>query len=27
LNFPHVGQAFVIQREYTDKKTGKNSCG
>jgi predicted transposase YbfD/YdcC len=26
LNFPHVGQAFVIQREFTDKKTGKNSC-
>jgi predicted transposase YbfD/YdcC len=21
LNFPHVGQAFVIQRESTDKKT------
>ncbi len=26
LNFPHVGQAFVIQRESTDKKTGKYSC-
>jgi len=26
LNFPHAGQAFVIQREFTDKKTGKNSC-
>jgi len=26
LNFPHVGQAFVIQREFTDKKTGKDSC-
>ena len=26
LNFPHVGQAFVIQREFTDKKTGKYSC-
>jgi hypothetical protein len=26
LNFPHVGQAFVIQREFTDKKTGKSSC-
>ena len=26
LNFPHVGQAFVIQREFTDKKTGKFSC-
>jgi predicted transposase YbfD/YdcC len=26
LNFPHVGQAFVIHREYTDKKTGKFSC-
>ena len=25
LNFPHVGQAFVIQREFTDKKTGKSS--
>ena len=26
LNFPHVGQAFVVQREFTDKKTGENSC-
>jgi predicted transposase YbfD/YdcC len=26
LNFPHVGQAFVIQREFTNKKTGKYSC-
>ena len=26
LNFPHLGQAFVIQREFTDKKTGKYSC-
>jgi predicted transposase YbfD/YdcC len=26
LNFPHVRQAFVIQREFTDKKTGENSC-
>jgi predicted transposase YbfD/YdcC len=26
LNFPHVAQAFVIQREFTDKKTGENSC-
>ena len=26
LNFPHVGQAFVIQREFTHKKTGKHSC-
>ncbi len=26
LNFPHVGQAFVVQREFTDKKTGKESC-
>ena len=26
LNFPHVGQAFVIQREFTDKKTGKVTC-
>ena len=25
LNFPHVGQAFLIQRESTDKKTGKYS--
>jgi predicted transposase YbfD/YdcC len=26
LNFPHVGQAFVVQRKVTDKKTGKESC-
>ena len=26
LNFPHVGQAFVVQREFTEKKTGKYSC-
>jgi predicted transposase YbfD/YdcC len=26
LNFPHVGQSFVIQREFTDKKTGNHSC-
>ena len=26
LNFPHVRQAFVIQRESTDKKSGKYSC-
>jgi len=25
LNFPHVGQAFVIERHCTDKKTGKYS--
>jgi len=26
LNFPHVGQAFLIQRESTNKKTGEYSC-
>jgi predicted transposase YbfD/YdcC len=26
LNFPHVGQAFVIERHSTDKKTGEHSC-
>jgi len=26
LNFPHVGQAFLIQREATDKKTARCSC-
>jgi predicted transposase YbfD/YdcC len=26
LDFPHIGQAFVIQRESTDKKSGKYSC-
>jgi predicted transposase YbfD/YdcC len=25
LNFPHVGQAFVIERESINKKTGKHS--
>jgi len=25
LNFPHVGQAFVIERERIEKKTGKSS--
>jgi predicted transposase YbfD/YdcC len=25
LNFPHIGQAFVIQRESTEKKTGESS--
>ena len=25
LNFPHVGQAFVVERESTDKKSGKYS--
>ena len=24
LNFPHVGQAFLIQRESTDKKSGES---
>jgi predicted transposase YbfD/YdcC len=26
LNFPHVQQAFLIQRESTKKKTGEYSC-
>jgi len=26
LDFPHVGQAFVIERHCTDKKSGKCSC-
>jgi len=26
LNFPHVEQAFLIQREFTDKKSGEYSC-
>jgi len=26
LNFPHVGQSFVVQREFTEKKTGHYSC-
>ena len=25
LNFPYVGQAFVVERESIDKKTGKHS--
>ncbi len=25
LDFPHVGQAFVIERHFTDKKSGKRS--
>jgi hypothetical protein len=25
LNFPHVGQAFVIERHSIDKKTGESS--
>ena len=25
LNFPHVGQAFVIERHTTNKKTGKST--
>jgi predicted transposase YbfD/YdcC len=25
LNFPHVRQAFLIQREFTDKKSGESS--
>jgi predicted transposase YbfD/YdcC len=25
VNFPHVGQAFVIERQSTEKKTGKQS--
>lgn len=25
LDFPHIGQAFVIEREFTNKKTGKQS--
>jgi len=25
LDFPHVGQAFVIERHRTDKKSGKSS--
>ncbi len=27
LDFPHIGQAFVIQREITNKKSGEYSCG
>ena len=26
LDFPHIGQAFVIERESTNKKTGEYSC-
>ena len=26
LDFPHVGQAFVVERHRTDKKSGKYSC-
>jgi predicted transposase YbfD/YdcC len=26
LDFPHVEQAFVVQREFVDKKTGSHSC-
>jgi predicted transposase YbfD/YdcC len=26
LDFPHVGQAFLIERHSTEKKTGKDSC-
>jgi predicted transposase YbfD/YdcC len=26
LDFPHVGQAFVIERHCTDKKSGKCTC-
>jgi predicted transposase YbfD/YdcC len=26
INFPYVGQAFIIERETTNKKTGKTSC-
>jgi len=26
LDFPHVGQAFVVEREAIDKKTGRHSC-
>jgi predicted transposase YbfD/YdcC len=26
LNFPHVAQAFVIERHCMDKRTGKHSC-
>lgn len=26
LDFPHVGQVFVIERHCTDKKSGKTSC-
>lgn len=26
LNFPHVGQAFAIERQFINKKTGESSC-
>lgn len=26
LDFPHVGQAFAIERQFINKKSGKNSC-
>ena len=26
VDFPHVAQAFVVERHATDKKTGKDSC-
>jgi predicted transposase YbfD/YdcC len=26
LDFPHVGQVFLIERERIDKKTGEHSC-
>jgi len=26
LDFPHVGQAFAIERHFTEKKSGKSSC-
>ena len=26
VDFPHVGQAFVVERHRTDKKTGNYSC-
>jgi predicted transposase YbfD/YdcC len=26
LNFPHVGQAFAIERQFLYKKSGKRSC-
>jgi predicted transposase YbfD/YdcC len=26
LNFPHVGQAFAIERQFINKKTGERSC-
>ena len=26
LDFPHVGQAFLVQREFTEKKTAHHSC-